>query len=353
MDQLFNVDSNDTKEIPHLRKDDILSQIGQEEIFEHYLGVPVQYRHHFRSPLRQDDNPTCSFTWKGGKLLFRDWSESRAKDCFNVVEEIHHTDFYSALEIIASDFGLADVDPTKREAKRKTLSVENHRREQNNEKSIIRVKRQRLTADNIAYLKSYHLTHRITKYYNVYSIKHFWLNGNLFYSYTDDKPALAYYFGQDSRGREKWKIYFYRSRDSWRFIGNTNRINGWIQIPENGELLVITKSLKDVMCLARFGIPAIAMQAETQIPYDYIVDELKDRFTHIYSLLDYDTTGKHAAWKMKKLYDIPALFFDDSFEVKDFSDYLKKHDKDQTLELVTDTLQKLPVNESNLNIGIK
>lgn len=325
-------------------KEKILSEVGQEEIFEHYLGIPVTYRNHFRSPIRKDENPTCSFTWKNGKLLFRDWSELKAKDCFNIVEELYNVDFYTALEIVAKDFGLTNSDPRKGLEKKDTYSVENFKRQKNNEKSIIEVKRQSLTKDNIDYLNSYHLTKKIINYYNVYSPRNVWLNGRLFYTYTKDKPALAYYFGIDEQGRQKWKIYFYRSKDSWRFIGNTNRINGWVQIPESGKYLIITKSLKDVMCLARFKIPAIAMQSETQVPYDYIIDNLKNRFENIYTLMDFDYTGIRIACTIRRLYDINPLFFTDgtlgspNFKYKDFSDYLQGKGVNKTKNLIKKTI---------------
>lgn len=329
-------------------KDLILSQVGQEEIFEKYLNRPVTYRGKFRNPLRRDENPTCTFTWKGGKLLFRDWAEEKAKDCFNIVQQIHNVDFYTALEIIARDFNLTNKTP--REGETYQPSVSDYRREKNNEKSIIQVKVQPWTTDNKEYLKSYGITSKIAKYYRVYCPKYVWLNGNPLYVYSDDKPALAYYFGTDEQGREKWKIYFYTSRDNWRFIGNTNRINGWVQIPESGPLLVITKSMKDVMCLARFGIPAISMQGETQIPYDYIIDELKSRFNTIYTLLDFDRTGVHAAWTIRKLYDIPAIFFDNRFEAKDFSDYVRDNGLIATKELVLKTLDDLGIDHSTFKI---
>jgi hypothetical protein len=83
-----------------------------------------------------------------------------------------------------------------------------------------------------------------------------------------------------------------------------------------------------------FGVPAIAMQNETTMPYDYIIDELKQRFKVIYSLYDYDTTGKHLASRLKEEYDIPSLFFKNIKNVKDFSDYLKLNGINKTQRLV-------------------
>jgi hypothetical protein len=330
-------------------REKILRQVGQEDIMEEFLGIPVQYRGHFKSPLRKDKEPTCSFKWVDNKLLFRDWSEPRSKDCFDIVKEQHSCDFYTAMQIVANRLNLTRETP--REGFRPDKqALESYKRHKNNEKSIIEVKRQRLTSKDIRYLKSYHLTHKITKKYNVHGIYSVWLNGKLFYTTSSQKPALGYYFGEDEQGRQKWKIYFYQTTEKWRFIGNTNRINGWVQLPKEGKLLIITKSLKDVMCLARFGIPSIAMQAETQIPYDYIIEELQQRFQNIYTLLDYDRTGVISANKIYKLYDIPALFFKDDYDVKDFSDYLKKYGVSNTTALVAEALKSANLDPSNFKL---
>ena len=38
----------------------ILNKVSQEQLMEHYLGIPVK-KGLFKSPLRRDKNPTCAF----------------------------------------------------------------------------------------------------------------------------------------------------------------------------------------------------------------------------------------------------------------------------------------------------
>jgi hypothetical protein len=174
------------------------------------------------------------------------------------------------------------------------------------------------------------------------------LNGKLVYVYDEKNPAIAYYFGKDNAGNDKWKIYYYKNR-KFRFIGNTNRINGWIQIPKKGRFLVITKSMKDVMCLSRFSIPAVSMQAETQIPYDYIIEELQSRYDEIFTLFDFDLTGVRSANKIRKLYGIKPLFLTNGrfgsrdFGYKDFSDYLQANGIESAYELISEALFELNI----------
>jgi hypothetical protein len=91
-------------------KELILSKIPEEQLMEHYLGVKVQ-KGLFKSPLRNDNRPTCSFYRnKSGRLIMKDFSGAFYGDCFNVVQEKFHVSYYMALQIIANDFGLIHRD---------------------------------------------------------------------------------------------------------------------------------------------------------------------------------------------------------------------------------------------------
>jgi hypothetical protein len=315
----------------------ILSYVSQEEIMYKYLNISAEVCGRFCSPLRKDENPTCTLTWINGKLLFRDWAEDQSLDCFGVVMKKYNVGFYKAQEIVANDFDLirniSDGSIQKRTSP-VTYSIGSSSTKQ---KSNIEVKTQPFTNDNIAYLKSYYITSDLCKKYNVVSPKYVWINGNIYYYQKDNSnPAIAYYFGKDEFGNQKWKIYFYKDTTT-RFITNTNRINGWVQIPDKGSHLIITKSLKDVMVLDKLDIPAVAMQAESQTPYDYIIKELQQRFTDIISLFDYDKAGITRAEVLFEEFDIPYFFIQDS-KAKDISDYIKEYGYEQTKTFLNNEL---------------
>ncbi len=311
---------------PDITPELILENVSQKEIFEHYLDITVKLNELFVSPLRSDQHPTCNFNWYNGMLYYRDWAEERPKDCFNIVQELFQCDFYQALIIIKTD--LLDG----KDLRIPSNSNAYHRSRSSNQtdkssKKRIRVKISKFHVENVKYLQQYGITSQQVKKYNVFSINKLWLDGRLCYTHNSKDPCLAYYFGKTESGDQRWKIYFYK-RDVYRFIGNTNRINGLVQLPEKGDQLVITKSLKDVMCLDRLGVPAIAMQNETTIPYDYIIENLKKRFTNLYSFYDFDRTGVVNANKLKKLYNIPYIFLTNGklkttdYEAKDISDFI-------------------------------
>ena len=49
-----------TLEPIRVTKEMILSKVPQEQLMEHYLGIPVK-KGLFKSPLRKDNHATCAF----------------------------------------------------------------------------------------------------------------------------------------------------------------------------------------------------------------------------------------------------------------------------------------------------
>ena len=58
-------------------------------------------------------------------------------------------------------------------------------------------------------------------------------------------------------------------------------IQGAHMLPKTGNVLVITKSLKDVMTLYEYGITAIAPCSENEFLTDVQYEKIKKRFKHI------------------------------------------------------------------------
>lgn len=71
----------------------------------------------------------------------------------------------------------------------------------------------------------------------------------------------------------------------WRNNLTEYDIQGYKQLPEKGDILIITKSLKDVMCLCKMGIPAVSPASESTFIPNIALEELKKRFKRIIILL--------------------------------------------------------------------
>lgn len=323
MSDEYNVSAN----VP-LNKTWILQRVTQEEIMEYYLGEPVQTETQFCNPLRNDQNPTCNYIYYGRKLRFRDWSWPTTLDCFDVVKQIHGCSFRGALEQIAHDFGLAGTKP--REKAVKELKQLRQGGEEKGVTPITVALADGFRKQTIEYFTTQGVHGEQIRKYDVKPLDRVWLRGQDYWSYWEEDPAVGYYFGTRD-GHQLWQIYFYRRTENPRFLSNNGVLQGYRQLPECGERLVITKSLKDVMALDHFGIPAVAPAGESQPIAEDTIRELKERFATVVSLFDFDLAGIGAAKRLAEDHDIPYLFFGDGrfgtreFVAKDFSEFVARN----------------------------
>lgn len=316
-----------------LTKDQILSRCSEEQIMAYYLRVPINSKKLFRSPLRRDKHSTCSlYRSNNGTLYFKDFATSEHLDAFGVVMKMFKCSYPEALRIIANDFNILK-DSSLNKNKGKIISKDFKIEEK--EFSKIQIEVQDFTELELKWWGKYGITLDILKKYNVYSCKHVFLNGQLVAKSQQHCPIYGYY-GKKYRGEELWRIYFPK-RKEFRFMGNwpTKKVQGLDYIPEKGNLLVITKSMKDVMCFYSMGITAIAPNSETQFIPEPVLEDLKKRFKYIVTLFDNDETGIKFLNKVKR--EHPELIYTwiprDS-GAKDISDYYALYKKDKTIKLI-------------------
>lgn len=317
---------------PTITKNLILSRFSEEQIMEYYLRVPISKKL-FRSPLRNDHIPTCSlYRNDKGQLIFKDFATGQYLNVFGVVQAMFHCDYWEALRIIANDFGIVRDNTLQRNPGKINLSPP---RVEEREISKIQVEIQPFTELELKWWAKYGITLEILKYFEVYSCKHVFLNGNLCAKSQQHCPIYGYY-GKKYQGRELWKLYFPKRKD-YRFIGNypSEKLQCYSKLPKKGKICVITKSQKDCMALYAYGIPACAPNSETVIPKKAIVDDLLERFENVFCLWDNDMTGITFLNKIKKQYpQLHCLIIPRHLGAKDFSDLREKYGQKQTSEFI-------------------
>jgi len=144
----------------------------------------------------------------------------------------------------------------------------------------------------------------------------------------------------------KFKIYRPLSpnkKNKWRTNTRLNDIQGWYQLPYQGNLLIITKSLKDVMVLRKLGYYAIAPGSESaSLPQD-MVNQLKNRYENIVILFDYDDGGMNGASKLNRKHGFKKIFipyeYKEIYNAKDVSDFYKEFGEKKTKRMLKQILQ--------------
>lgn len=328
-----------------ITKDYILKRVSEEEIFRRYLGIAPDYTNTFCNPLREDTSPGCGFyVDKFDRIKFKDHSWGFNWDCFNVVEYLYKTDFKGAMIRVATDFGLLETGGH-------VVDVVAQRIIRKKDKLGLRIKkRDWVKIDKEIWFDRYYQTRNDLHFHDTFPISHAWYerNGILepFYDFSKspNQPGYAYCFGGFD-----YKLYFPLQQKDKKFRQSRGDIiQGLNQLPETGHILIITKSMKDVMCINKLGkdlgIYAIAPMSETQMINVDLVENLKTRFDYIFTLFDFDRAGILLKQKYEREFDIPFFFFGPSYRggkfsvinggIKDFADHLHIRRKEETIALI-------------------
>lgn len=307
---------------PSITKEYLLSRNSEETYMSTYLGVPVK-KGLIVSPLRNDHRPTASFYRnKKGDLIFHDFGTGFHGNFIGVVMYLNSCSYRKAMSIIAEDFGYIKKHTERAPIKIKT-SIETIKEKA---ETLIQVEPQPFSLLELNWWESYGITQSTLNKFRIVSCKSVFLNGHYMTSSSETNPIYGYYFGKRNN-TELWKIYFPKKK-VYRFIGNTSSqlLQGSKQLPSSGDLLVITKSLKDCACLYELGIPAIAPNSEVLFISDYQLAKLKLRFKHILVFYDNDLTGIVNLNKIRRKHpDLLYFFIPRKYNAKDCSDFYKKY----------------------------
>ena len=319
---------------PKITKEFLLSKNNEETYMAYYLGAPVN-KGLFVSPLRDDKHKTCSyFRGKSGTLYFKDFATGQCLDFVNVVMTKYSCNYHEAIRIIAKDFGYTTSAPIK------TSAIKIQPKFEGSKQTFIRVEVKDFTEAELKWWNSFGITKEILNKFKVYSCKTVFLNNYIYAQSAQHSPIYGYYFGK-KENIEQWRIYMPK-RKEFRFIGNvsTKTIQGYKQLPKKGKVVVITKSMKDVLCLYSLGISAIAPNSETQFVSEKVLEELKQRFEYIALLYDNDLTGVKFTNKLRKQYpELIVTLIPRSTGAKDISDHYRLHGRSKTLELIKNAIK--------------
>lgn len=310
---------------------DLLDKVDDYTIYSYYLGTfkPGKL---MNSPLRPDDKiPSfVIFSSKTGGLLFKDHGTGESGNALKFVK------LYRGIQ-------------TREELERELLAIV---RRMNPNQTVrtrttcprvssgvtdIGIVRQPFNTIDKQYWKQFHISIDTLKKFNVFSIKYFLCNSVVRGTYKETSPMYAY------KVFDKFKIYrpLASKYTKWRTNLTNRHVQGLAELPkEGGNLLIITKSLKDVMCLYEMGYNAIAASSETTFIPDDILQSLRSKWKHIVILYDRDRTGMSKARDYSRKYKFDALFVHKKFKAKDISDAVRDNGFDKVRNWLITTLKK-------------
>ena len=288
----------------------ILSRVTEYDIYAHYLGQ-FKVGMIYNSPFRKEKNPSFGifYSKRTKQLLFKDHGTG---DCGNVIKFVS---LYTGITNY-NDILLDIVNKLKITSDTKLVSSKQYIA---STETVIGVVRQDFTAEDINYWSQFNICINTLKKFNVNSIKYYLCNGIVKGIYKKENPMYAY------KVYNNFKIYrpLADKYTKWRNNLGQYDIQGFKQLPKTGNLLIITKSLKDVMCLYEMGISAISPASESTFIPDDVLDNLKKRFKHILICFDRDTSGIKYLRKISLKTGLKPLLVHKKWKAKDISDAIK------------------------------
>lgn len=307
--------------------DYILSKVTEYDIYARYLG---QFKVGFiyNSPFRKDKNPSFGIfrSKKTGKLLFKDHGNGECGDVIKFVELYTGiTNYNDLLNQIVKDMQITN----------NTVLHSNKEVEKSTE-TVIGVVRQDWTDIDKQYWSQFGISLKTLEKFGVSSIKYYLCDGVVKGMYKENNPMYAY------KVYDRFKIYrpLADKYTKWRNNLTPYDIQGYEQLPKKGDLLIITKSMKDVMCLYEMGIPAISPSSESTFMPDKILEQLKKRFKRIIILFDRDEAGVKYLRKISLKTGLEGMLVHKKFKAKDISDAIKANGFEKVKKWLYEEIEK-------------
>ena len=294
----------------------ILSKVTEYDIYAHYLGQ-FKVGMIYNSPFRKDKNPSFGifYSKRTKQLLFKDHGTG---ECGNVIKFVQlytgKTNYNDILQDIVAKLNI--TTDTKLDSSKQYIP---------SQETVIGVVRQEFTDVDTNYWSQFHISTKTLKKFNVNSIKYYLCNGIVKGIYKPENPMYAY------KVYNNFKVYrpLGDKYTKWRNNLTEYDVQGYEQLPKKGDVCIITKSLKDVMCLYEMGIPAISPSSESTWLPDTVLEDILKRFKRVLICFDRDGPGMRNLRKISLKTGLNGLIMHKKFKAKDISDAIKANGFDK------------------------
>lgn len=319
---------------PDIDLDYILKNVGELNILSHYLGIS-KIPCIINSPLRIDNNPSFGL-WANHeqRIYYTDLATKESGDIYTLFKKKWNLSFQEVLYKIYSE-----VPIDKSNVISNILNYHTNKRLYNNNVDL-KCKVRDWKNYDLEYWEQYGISLKWLKFGDVYPISHIIVIKNNKTSIINaDKYAYVYVERKDNT--ISLKIYQpFSQKFKWSNKHDSSVWDLWTKLPEKGDNLIITSSRKDALCVwENTNIPSISLQAESYLPKEHVLQQLKDRFNNIYVLYDNDfqseiNHGRELGKKLADSFNLKQLEIPEEYKSKDSSDLCKNHGRKMVKDLI-------------------
>lgn len=323
--------------------EDVYLKTDERSILHYYLGIsslPCV----MQSPLREDNRPSFGvyISPTNSRIYWKDFSTHESGGVIDLMSKIWNLDFNSTIQKIYKDIPNFSADSNI------DCTIDKHHSNKIVYSSVVdlKCKVRPWKKYDLDYWDSQGVSLPWLKFGDIYPISHIIIiRPDSTAVIPAEKYAYAYVERKD--GKVSLKIYQpFSKTHKWSNKHDSSVWDLWTQLPEKGDNLIITSSRKDALCIwENTGIPSCSLQAESYLPKEHVVEELKERFKNIYVLYDNDfqakeNHGRLLGKSMANQFGLKQIEIPNEYLSKDTSDLCKNHGREVVYSVILKLINK-------------
>jgi len=272
----------------NLTLENVTQLLNGLEFFKRYVSDFPGLERSFSSPFREDKNPSCKVFERDGEYIMYDYTSKETYGVVKFTMEYYGCTFGTALAHIDKEFnlGIASGESVSNLSRQtQALSTSNRKYSKR-----IQIKSMSWGRAHAHYWQQHGYDLGVVKKLGIVPISHYWISQGHRRSMVAVKQiGFAY-----TEWSPRYKIYLPHEEKGKKFASSTRGQN--IQcgkfLPKEGEVLILTSSMKDCVFFWNAGIPAVAPQSESPKLNKHFTEYIKKRFKQILIIYDNDYEGE-------------------------------------------------------------
>lgn len=306
--------------IPEYTREEIYAALTDREIYEAYLDQEITLTKKVVCCFHNDKTPSMGFYYRGQNLRYRCFSCGASGGSIDFVMALLHLPYSIALRMIAKKCGL-----TQERVEVEVRKIDMHQITHRKTDTVLIPILKPFNAVDHDYWSRFHIPLEMLLAYGVSACSRVYLVKDGVYKLTCEyelaNPVYCY------RINDRYKIYRPLGDKKYKWLNTTTSLDmqGLQQLPSPAasNLLIITKSLKDVMVLRVLGYDAVAPESEGAFIPEKIMDYLHSQYADIVLFYDNDEPGIKYSKVTSKRLNLPYILVDGDKGAKDISDLVE------------------------------
>lgn len=329
-----------------------MSKVDEPSLVSYYLPELSFIPEIINSPLRKDEHPSFRiYSPDGVKIRYYDFGTREKGGLIDLVMNMFHLSFTEALEKIQKDSSGYDKHIKLTNSSSKKLTIRS-----DSLSFQVRSQMREWEQWDFEYWDSYGVPKKWLLAADIYPISHIFIVSETGYVRTIKADKYAYTFVERKDGVITEKVYQPYNKEGlkWRSGHDSSVWDLWTRLPASGESVIITSSRKDALCIwAQTGIPSISLQSEGMRVKPQVIQELKDRFKHVFVLYDNDmqssvNTGRLDGKKISDEFNVIQVEIPSIYGCKDTSDLYHKYKGDIVKKVITQLINSYEQTSNSL-----